>query len=107
MRSFVIVFFLLLVLHSGLCQSKVDILIVGGGTGGIAAGIEAARSGVQVQIIEATTWLGGMLTSAGVSAIDGNHDLPSGIWGEFRQKLRNHYGGARALATGWVSHTLF
>ena len=82
-------------------------MIVGGGTGGVAAGIQAARSGVQVQIIEATPWLGGMLTSAGVSAIDGNHDLPSGIWGEFRQKLRNHYGGARALATGWVSHTLF
>ena len=33
--------------------------------------------------------------------------MPSGIWGEFRQKLRNHYGGANALATGWVSHTLF
>lgn len=27
--------------------------------------------------------------------------------GEFRQKLRGHYGGAEALAKGWVSHTLF
>jgi len=102
-----IVFFMFSMLHSGLGQTQVDILIVGGGTGGTAAGIQAARSGVQVQIIEATPWLGGMLTAAGVSAIDGNHELPSGIWGEFRQKLRDHYGGARALATGWVSHTLF
>jgi len=88
-------------------QNQVDILIVGGGAGGTSAGIQAARMGVQVQILEPTSWLGGMLTSAGVSAIDGNHEMPSGIWGEFRQKLRDHYGGAKALATGWVSHTLF
>ena len=88
-------------------QNKVDVLIIGGGAGGTSAGIQAARMGVKVQIIEATPWLGGMLTSAGVSAIDGNHEMPSGIWGEFRQKLRDHYGGAEELATGWVSHTLF
>lgn len=88
-------------------QNQVDVLIIGGGAGGTSAGIQAARMGVRVQIIEATPWLGGMLTSAGVSAIDGNHEMPSGIWGEFRQKLRDHYGGAAALATGWVSHTLF
>lgn len=88
-------------------QKQTDIVIIGGGAGGTSAGIQAARMGVKVQIIEATPWLGGMLTSAGVSAIDGNHEMPSGIWGEFRQKLRNHYGGAKALATGWVSHTLF
>jgi len=88
-------------------QNKVDVLIIGGGAGGTSAGIQAARMGAKVQIIEATPWLGGMLTSAGVSAIDGNHEMPSGIWGEFRQKLRDHYGGAKELATGWVSHTLF
>ena len=90
-----------------LAQNQTDILIIGGGAGGTAAGIQAARMGAKVKIIEKTPWLGGMLTSAGVSAIDGNHEMPSGIWGEFRQKLRNHYGGAEALATGWVSHTLF
>ena len=51
--------------------------------------------------------LGGMLTAQGVSAIDGNHHLPSGLWYEFREKLRSHYGGTKALATGWVSNTLF
>ena len=81
-------------------QNQVDVLIIGGGAGGTSAGIQAARMGVKVQILEATPWLGGMLTSAGVSAIDGNHEMPSGIWGEFRQKLRGHYGGAEALATG-------
>ena len=90
-----------------MAQQRVDLLIVGGGAGGTSAAIQAARMGVRVQVIERTSWLGGMLTSAGVSAIDGNHELPSGIWGEFREKLRAYYGGAQALATGWVSHTLF
>ncbi|MEX0313762.1 MAG: FAD-dependent oxidoreductase [Allomuricauda sp.] len=96
-----------IVFISANAQKDVDIVIVGGGAGGTSAGIQAARMGVSVQIIEKTTWLGGMLTSAGVSAIDGNHKMPSGIWGEFRQKLYDHYGGPKAVATGWVSHTLF
>lgn len=86
---------------------KVDLIIVGGGASGTAAGIAAGRSGTSTVIIEPTSWLGGMLTSAGVSAIDGNHKLPSGIWGEFKKELENHYGGADKLATGWVSNTLF
>ncbi len=86
---------------------KTDVLIVGGGASGVTAAIQAARMGVKVLIVEETNWLGGMLTSAGVSAIDGNHQLPSGLWGEFRDSLRAHYGGAAALETGWVSNTLF
>lgn len=107
MRYFLPLLVLCSGLHVGIAQNKVDVLIVGGGAGGTSAGIQAARMGIKVQILEATPWLGGMLTSAGVSAIDGNHEMPSGIWGEFRQRLRDHYGGAEALATGWVSHTLF
>ena len=85
---------------TGNAQHQVDILIIGGGAGGTSAGIQAARMGSKVQIIEATPWLGGMLTSAGVSAIDGNHEMPSGIWGEFREKLRDHYGGAKGFGYG-------
>ena len=88
-------------------QVQVDLIIVGGGASGTAAGISAGRMGTSTVIIESTPWLGGMLTSAGVSAIDGNHKLPSGIWGEFRKELEHHYGGADKLATGWVSNTLF
>lgn len=106
-KKLISAFVFLLLASLSTAQNQVDILIIGGGAGGTSAGIQAARMGAKVQIIEATPWLGGMLTSAGVSAIDGNHEMPSGIWGEFRQKLRDHYGGAKALATGWVSHTLF
>ncbi len=84
-----------------------DVLIIGGGASGITAGIQAARMGAKVVIVEETPWLGGMLTSAGVGAIDGNNNLPSGLWGEFREKLRAYYGGAKNVETGWVSNTLF
>lgn len=87
--------------------SQTDVLVIGGTTGGISAGIQSARLNVNTTIVEETIWLGGMLTSQGVSAIDGNHHLHSGIWYEFRERLRNHYGGAAALATGWVSNTQF
>ncbi|NLR65492.1 FAD-dependent oxidoreductase [Chitinophaga varians] len=86
---------------------QTDLLIIGGGASGTTAGIQAARMGAHVTILEETTWLGGMLTSAGVSAIDGNNALPSGLWGEFREQLHQHYGGPQAVATGWVSNTLF
>ncbi len=88
-------------------QQQADLLIVGGGASGTMAGIQAARMGVKTLIVEETTWLGGMLTSAGVAAIDGNHRMPSGLWGEFRNKLYDYYGGPQKVATGWVSNTLF
>ena len=86
---------------------EVDVLVIGGSTSGTSAGIQAARMGVKTLIVEETPWLGGMLTAAGVSGVDGNHHLPSGIWNEFRELLRKHYGGPAALNTGWVSATLF
>jgi hypothetical protein len=63
--------------------------------------------GARTLIIEETPWLGGMLTAAGVSATDGNHRLPAGLWGKFRAELIRHYGTPEALQTGWVSNTQF
>lgn len=86
---------------------KTDVLVVGGGTSGTAAGIQSARAGARTIIAESTTWLGGMITAAGVSAFDGNHNMPSGIFGEFREKLYKVYGGPAQVFTGWVSNTMF
>ncbi|WP_343701785.1 FAD-dependent oxidoreductase [Chitinophaga sp.] len=88
-------------------QQQTDLLVIGGGASGTMAGIQAARMGVNTMIIEESAWLGGMLTSAGVSAIDGNHRLPSGLWGEFRSHLYKYYGGPDSVFTGWVSNCLF
>ena len=84
-----------------------DVIVVGGGAGGTSAAIQSARNGSRTLLIEETDWLGGMLTSAGVSAIDGNYKLPSGFWGEFKDSLVSYYGDLESLKTGWVSNVLF
>lgn len=81
-----------------------DVVVVGGGASGSAAALQASRDGAKTLIIEQTPWLGGMLTSAGVSAIDGNFNLRGGIFGEFCDSLARRYGGYEALASGWVSN---
>jgi hypothetical protein len=48
-----------------------------------------------------------MISAGGVSAFDGNHNMPSGIWAEFREQIYKVYGGPSRVATGWVSNTLF
>ena len=107
MNSRILTIFLFCFCFQVQAQSSVDLVIIGGGASGTAAGIAAGREGVSALIIEPTPWLGGMLTSAGVSAIYGNHRLPSWIWGEFSDSLRVRYGSQQALSTGWVSNTLF
>ena len=47
-----------------------DVLVVGGGTGGVSAALAAARHGYRVCLLEETDWLGGQLTAQGVSALD-------------------------------------
>lgn len=107
-RLFIQWIFLICVAQDSFSQEiNTDVLIIGGGASGTTAGIQSARLGANTIIIEETDWLGGMLTAAGVSAIDGNHKLPSGLWGEFRSKIYQHYGGPAAVSTGWVSNTLF
>lgn len=86
---------------------RVDVLVIGGGASGISAGIQSARMGVHTMVVEETPWVGGMLTAAGVSCIDGNYRLQSGIFGEFADSLACRYGGWDALKTGWVSNINF
>ncbi len=84
-----------------------DVMIIGGGASGVSAAVEASRLGATVVLMEPTEWIGGMLTSAGVSAIDGNYRLKAGFWGEFYDSLVDYYGSAEALKTGWVSNVLY
>lgn len=83
-----------------------DVLVIGGGVGGTAAAIQCARMGIKTVLVEETNMLGGMLTAAGVSCTDGNDQLASGMWEEFRLSLYKHYGKNK-LNTGWVSNTNF
>ena len=109
LKKYIIYFFSLLLVIETQAQTtyKTDVLVIGASASGIAAGIQSARMGVNTIITESTTWLGGMITAAGVSAFDGNHSLPSGLFGEFREALHKVYGGPSKVSTGWVSNTLF
>ncbi|WP_315787683.1 FAD-dependent oxidoreductase [Fischerella sp. JS2] len=80
-----------------------DVLVVGGGTGGTAAAIQAARRGAKTILVSEFSWLGGMLTSAGVSAPDGNEleALQTGLWGAFLRELQQRQPGG--LDNSWVS----
>ncbi len=43
-----------------------EVLIVGGGLGGVAAALDAARPSRRVVLVEETDWLGGQLTTQAV-----------------------------------------
>ncbi len=80
-----------------------DVLVVGGGTGGTSAAIQAARAGAKTILVSEFEWLGGMLTSAGVAAPDGNElqAFQTGLWGEFLHQLQQRQIGG--LNNSWVS----
>ncbi|MGN1211899.1 MAG: FAD-dependent oxidoreductase, partial [Candidatus Cryptobacteroides sp.] len=75
------------------CVRTADVMVVGGGASGVCAAVQSARMGTSVVLVEETPWLGGMLTSAGVSCIDGNYNLRGGLFGEFADSLAARYGG--------------
>lgn len=89
------------------CVPEYDVVVIGGGAGGAAAAVESARDGAKTLVVEETAWLGGVLTSAGVSAVDGNYKLRGGLFGEFADSLARRYGGYDKLRSGWVSNILF
>ena len=86
-----------------------DILVVGGGLGGVAAAIAALDAGRTVVLTEEYRWLGGQLTSQGVPADEHSWVEQFGVTARFRalrngirDYYRRHYpltAAARALPT--------
>jgi FAD dependent oxidoreductase len=62
-----------------------DVLVVGGGLGGVAAATAAADRGVDTCLTEETSWLGGQLSAQGVSAPDGNAE--SRLWLDLEARI--------------------
>ena len=80
-----------------------DVVVWGGGTGGAAAAVQAARSGAKTLLLTPGPWLGGMLSSAGVCAPDG-HEIScwqTGLWGQFIRTLALE--SSEGLDHNWVS----
>jgi len=76
-------------------ETSCDVLVVGGGTGGCAAALAAARAGQRVCLLEETDWVGGQLTAQGVSALDEHEHIErfGGTRGYYalREAIRDHY----------------
>lgn len=95
------------ILHGKAKIINCAVLIVGGGMGGVAAANAAMKAGLSnVCVIEETSWLGGQMTTQGVSAPDENQLVESSgatrAYKELRECIRQHYrdlgatdGGAR------------
>lgn len=70
---------------------NVDVLVVGGGPGGIAAAIAAAREGANTLLVERYGYLGGMITGAYVVWVlgmgDGFRQVVQGISQDIRDRL--------------------
>lgn len=81
-------------MSAGTSERKTDVLIVGGGMGGVAAALTAARLGRRVVLTEPTDWLGGQLTAQAVPPDE--HDwiedryAPPG-YAELRRRVRDYY----------------
>ena len=72
-----------------------DVFVVGGGTGGFAAALAAARAGRTVHLLEETDWIGGQLTAQGVSALDEHEHIErfggTRSYYAMREGIRAHY----------------
>jgi hypothetical protein len=75
-------------------ELRCDILVAGGGTGGVAAALAAAEAGCQVILTEETDWLGGQLTSQAVPPDESRWIESFGCtarYRRFREGVRDYY----------------
>ena len=75
-------------------EISADLVIVGGGFGGCAAALAAARSGLRVVMTEETDWIGGQLTAQAVPLDENAWIENSGGTASYRllrQRIRDYY----------------
>jgi len=78
---------------------KTDVLVIGGGPGGVAAALQCARSKIKTMLVLQGASLGGFSASEKMYVIEANRNLPSGIWGEFRRMVTEHYKNQKGYDT--------
>ena len=88
--------------QAGAAQS-VDVLVVGGGVGGVAAALAALRLGKSVILTEETDWIGGQLTAQAVPPDENPWIESTGCtasYRQFRNGVRQYYRDHYALRKG-------
>lgn len=82
-------------------ERSTDLVIIGGGLGGCAAALTAARRGQRVILTEETDWIGGQLTSQAVPPDENPLVETTGStrsYRELRQRIRAYYSRNFALS---------
>jgi hypothetical protein len=88
-------------------EMATEVLVVGGGLGGVAAALAAVRQGCRVVLTEQYAWLGGQLTSQAVPPDEHRWVEQFGItrsYRELRERIRDYYRQNYPLtsrARGW------
>jgi NADPH-dependent 2,4-dienoyl-CoA reductase/sulfur reductase-like enzyme len=80
--------------NGGRGEFTADVVIIGGGTGGVSAALAAARSGKTVILTEETDWIGGQLTAQAVPPDEHPWIESFGCtrsYRQFRDGVRAHY----------------
>src|SRR5262245_16696587 len=75
-------------------EFSADVIVVGGGLGGCAAALAAAKSGLRVIMTEETDWIGGQLTSQAVPPDENPWIETFGgtlTYLELRRRIRDYY----------------
>ena len=79
---------------AGAHELSCDVAVIGGGVGGCAASLAAARNGMRVVLTEETDWLGGQLTSQAVPPDEHPWIESFGCtraYREYRERVRDYY----------------
>jgi FAD dependent oxidoreductase len=83
-------------------EIECEVLVAGGGMGGVAAALAAARRGCRTCLLEETDWLGGQLSAQGVSALDEHEHIEAcggtASYYALRVALRDRYRSAAGAA---------
>lgn len=90
-------------------ELECDVLVVGGGCGGVAAAMTAARRGHRVILTEPTAWVGGQLTSQGVPPDEHPWVERTGItdtYRRMREAVRERYRGLGSLTAAALADPL-
>ena len=69
-----------------------EVVVVGGSLGGVGAAVHAMQSGARTCVIEVSPWIGGQISTQGVSAIDESADMIlagnlSESWKAFKSRI--------------------
>ena len=79
---------------AGGAEAKADVAVIGGGMGGIAAALAAARNGLTVIVTEETDWIGGQITQQAVPLDEHAHIEAYGCtrtYRDYRNRIRAYY----------------